>query len=53
MENILLKLGDGLGAEGVGNSLPFAGMFRTIAGIKETALDGDKSIVVLAGRELG
>lgn len=51
MINVLLKLRDGLGAEGVGNSFSFAGMFGPITGIEETALNGDKGIIVLAGRD--
>lgn len=50
MIHVLLKLSNRLGAEGVGNSFSFAGMFGSITGIEETALDGDKGIVVLAGR---
>lgn len=46
--DVLLKLGDRLGAEGMGDGLAFARMFRSISGAEQVAGDGDEGFVVVA-----
>lgn len=43
--NILLELANGLRAEGMRNSLPFACMLGTITGVEETSTDGHEGII--------
>jgi hypothetical protein len=43
--DVLLKLANGLRAEGVRNRLPLACMLGTITGVEETPADGHKSII--------
>lgn len=47
-DDVLLELGDGLGAEGVGDDLAFAGVLCSIAGAENVASDGDKCCIVVA-----
>lgn len=45
------ELGDALGGEGVGDGLALSGVLYSVSCVEETALDGDKGIVVVAGVE--
>lgn len=49
--NVLLELGDGFGAEGMGEGLAFASVFCSIAGAEEVGVDGEKGIIVVTRRE--
>lgn len=47
-DDVLLELGDGLGAEGVGDDLAFAGVLCSIAGAEQVASDGYKCFIEVA-----
>jgi hypothetical protein len=40
-----LELGDGLGGEGMRDDFAFTCMFGSVAGVEESALDGDEGVV--------
>ena len=46
--DILFELADALGAEGVGDSLPFTRVFGAVTRVEETSLDGDEGVIVIA-----
>jgi hypothetical protein len=47
--DILFELANGLGAEGVGDSLALASVLGTVTSVEQTAADGDKGIVEVTG----
>lgn len=51
--HVLLELANRLGAEGVGDGLALAGVFMSISGVEQAALDGNKGIVVFRLEEAG
>ena len=50
--HVLFELPNTLGTKGMRHSLPLARMFSSIARIEKAALDGDKSIVIVAARTI-
>lgn len=46
--DILLELANALGAEGVGDSLSFTGVFRAVTCVEEASLNGDEGVIVVA-----
>lgn len=46
MVHVLLELANALAAEGVRDGFAFAGVFDSVAGVEEAALDADEGIVV-------
>jgi len=50
--HVLLELADRLCAEGVRNCLALASVLGAVAGVEETALDGDEGVIVFAADSL-
>ena len=46
--NVLLELSNTLDAEGMRDGLALSSVFDAVSGIEDTALNGDKGIVVVA-----
>lgn len=47
--DVLLKLTNRFGAEGMGDNLALAGVFSSIAGVEQTSSDGNECIIVFTG----
>lgn len=50
--DVLLELADGLCGEGMSDGLALASVFGAIAGVEQTALNRNESIVVVTVRRL-
>ena len=46
--DVAFELANALGAEGVGDSLSFTGVFGAVTGVEEASLNGDEGVVVVA-----
>ncbi|MGG6495461.1 UNVERIFIED_CONTAM: hypothetical protein NY603_21315, partial [Bacteroidetes bacterium 56_B9] len=51
MMNVLLKLAHGFGTEGMRDCLSLSGMFGSVPGVEQAALDTHKRIIVLRFQE--
>ena len=46
--DVLFKLANALGAEGMGDSLSFPRVFGAVTGVEEASLNGDEGVIVVA-----
>lgn len=46
--DVLFKLANALGAEGVGDRLSFARVFGAVTGVEEASLNGNEGVIVVA-----